>query len=210
MEKVGKDGVITVEESKGMQTNLSVVEGMQFDRGYISPYMVTDTDKMEAVMDDPFILITDRKISAIADILPILEKVVKQGKELVIIAEDIDGEALATIVVNKLRGTFKALAVKAPGFGDRRKAMLEDIAILTGGNVISEELGRKLDSVELEDLGRARQVRAPKKKLQLLTVLATKLKSQLVLKSSKNKSLKPLPISIKKNYKNVLLNYLVA
>ena len=162
MEKVGKDGVITVEESKGMQTNLSVVEGMQFDRGYISPYMVTDTDKMEAVMDDPFILITDRKISAIADILPILEKVVKQGKELVIIAEDIDGEALATIVVNKLRGTFKALAVKAPGFGDRRKAMLEDIAILTGGNVISEELGRKLDSVELEDLGRARQVRASK------------------------------------------------
>ena len=168
MEKVGKDGVITVEESKGMQTNLSVVEGMQFDRGYISPYMVTDTDKMEAVMDDPFILITDRKISAIADILPILEKVVKQGKELVIIAEDIDGEALATIVVNKLRGTFKALAVKAPGFGDRRKAMLEDIAILTGGNVISEELGRKLDSVELEDLGRARQVRASKEETTIV------------------------------------------
>ena len=168
MEKVGKDGVITVEESKGMQTNLSVVEGMQFDRGYISPYMVTDTDKMESVMDDPFILITDRKISAIADILPILEKVVKQGKELVIIAEDIDGEALATIVVNKLRGTFKALAVKAPGFGDRRKAMLEDIAILTGGNVISEELGRKLDSVELEDLGRARQVRASKEETTIV------------------------------------------
>ena len=168
MEKVGKDGVITVEESKGMQTNLSVVEGMQFDRGYISPYMVTDTDKMEAVMDDPFILITDRKISAIADILPILEKVVKQGKELVIIAEDIDGEALVTIVVNKLRGTFKALAVKAPGFGDRRKAMLEDIAILTGGNVISEELGRKLDSVELEDLGRARQVRASKEETTIV------------------------------------------
>ncbi len=162
MEKVGKDGVITVEESKGMQTNLSVVEGMQFDRGYISPYMVTDTDKMEAVMDDPYILITDRKISAIADILPILEKVVKQGKELVVIAEDVDGEALATIVVNKLRGTFKALAVKAPGFGDRRKAMLEDIAILTGGQVISEDLGRKLDGVELSDLGRARQVRASK------------------------------------------------
>ena len=168
MEKVGKDGVITVEESKGMQTNLSVVEGMQFDRGYISPYMVTDTDKMEAVMDDPYILITDRKISAIADILPILEKVVKQGKELVIIAEDVDGEALATIVVNKLRGTFKALAVKAPGFGDRRKAMLEDIAILTGGQVISEDLGRKLDSVELSDLGRARQVRASKEETTIV------------------------------------------
>ncbi|MDQ0202691.1 chaperonin GroEL [Pectinatus haikarae] len=168
MEKVGKDGVITVEESKGMATNLSVVEGMQFDRGYISPYMVTDTDKMEAVMDDPYILITDRKISAIGDILPILEKVVKQGKEIVIIGEDLDGEALATIVVNKLRGTFKALAVKAPGFGDRRKAMLEDIAILTGGNVITEELGRKLDSVELEDLGRARQVRSSKEETTIV------------------------------------------
>ena len=168
MEKVGKDGVITVEESKTMDTNLSVVEGMQFDRGYISPYMVTDTDKMEAVLDDPYILITDRKISAIADILPILEKVVKQGKELMIISEDLDGEALATIVVNKLRGTFKALAVKAPGFGDRRKAMLEDIAILTGGNVITEELGRKLDSVELEDLGRARQVRASKEETTIV------------------------------------------
>ena len=162
MEKVGKDGVITVEESKGMGTSLSVVEGMQFDRGYISPYMVTDTDKMEAVFNDPYILITDRKISAIADILPVLEKVVQQGKELVIIAEDVEGEALATLVVNKLRGTFKALAVKAPGFGDRRKAMLEDLAILTGASVITEELGRKLDSVELEDLGRARQVRANK------------------------------------------------
>ncbi|WP_110955955.1 chaperonin GroEL [Anaerosinus massiliensis] len=162
MEKVGKDGVITVEESKGMETSLSVVEGMQFDRGYISPYMVTDTDKMEAVLNDPYILITDRKISAVADMLPVLEKVVQQGKELVIIAEDVDGEALATLVVNKLRGTFKAVAIKAPGFGDRRKAMLEDIAILTGGNVITEELGRKLDSVELEDLGRARQIRVSK------------------------------------------------
>ena len=168
MEKVGKDGVITVEESKSMNTNLSVVEGMQFDRGYISPYMVTDADKMEAVMDDPYILITDRKISAISDILPILEQVVKQGKQLVIIAEDVDGEALATIVVNKLRGTFKALAVKAPGFGDRRKAMLEDIAILTGGNVISEELGRKLDSVEIADLGRARQVRSTKEETTIV------------------------------------------
>ena len=168
MEKVGKDGVITVEGSKSMDTNLSVVEGMQFDRGYISPYMVTDTDKMEAVLDNPYILITDRKISAIADILPILEKVVKQGKELMIIAEDLDGEALATLVVNKLRGTFKALAVKAPGFGDRRKAMLEDIAILTGGTVISEEVGRKLDSVEIEDLGQARQVRSSKEETTIV------------------------------------------
>ena len=168
MEKVGKDGVITVEESKTMDTNLSVVEGMQFDRGYISPYMVTDTEKMEAVMDDPYVLITDRKISSVADILPVLEQVVKQGKQIVIIAEDLDGEALATIVVNKLRGTFKALAVKAPGFGDRRKAMLEDIAILTGGTVISEEIGRKLDSVTLEDLGRARQVRSTKEETTIV------------------------------------------
>ncbi|WP_337436972.1 chaperonin GroEL [Mitsuokella jalaludinii] len=158
MEKVGKDGVITVEESKTMRTNLSVKEGMQFDRGYISPYLVTDTDKMEASLDDPYILMTDRKISAINDILPILEQVVKAGKQLAIIAEDVDGEALTTIVVNKLRGTFKALAVKAPGFGDRRKAMLQDIATLTGGTVISEELGRKLDSVTLADLGQAHKM----------------------------------------------------
>ena len=162
MEKVGNDGVITVEESKGLQTALNVVEGMQFDRGYISPYMVTDPDRMEAVMDNPYILITDRKISTIADMLPTLEKVVKVGKELLIIAEDVEGEALATLVVNRLRGTFKAVAVKAPGFGDRRKAMLEDIAILTGGTVITEDMGRKLDSVELEDLGTARQVRITK------------------------------------------------
>lgn len=168
MEKVGNDGVITVEESKTMTTNLKVVEGMQFDRGYISPYMVTDADKMEAVMDDPYILLTDRKISSIQDILPILEQVVKQGRALVVIAEDVDGEALATIVVNKLRGTFKALAVKAPGFGDRRKAMLEDIAILTGGQVISEELGRKLDSVTFEDLGTARQIRSTKEETTIV------------------------------------------
>ena len=168
MEKVGNDGVITVEESKTMTTNLKVVEGMQFDRGYISPYMVTDADKMEAIMDDPYILITDRKISSIQDILPILEQVVKQGKSLVIVAEDVDGEALATIVVNKLRGTFKALAVKAPGFGDRRKAMLEDIAILTGGTVISEELGRKLESATFADLGHARQIRATKEETTIV------------------------------------------
>ena len=162
MEKVGNDGVITVEESKSLETGLNVVEGMQFDRGYLSPYMVTDTDRMESVIDNLAILITDRKISAIADLLPTLEKVVKTGKELLIIAEDVDGEALATLVVNRLRGTFKAVAVKAPGFGDRRKAMLEDIAILTGGTVITEDMGRKLDSVELTDLGTARQVRISK------------------------------------------------
>lgn len=174
MEKVGKEGVITVEESKGMETSLSVVEGMQFDRGYISPYMVTDTDKMEAIMNDPYILITDKKISSINEILPILEQVVKMGKELVVIAEDLDGEALATIVVNKLRGTFKALAVKAPGFGDRRKAMLEDIAILTGGQVISEEVGRKLDSVSIDDLGRARQVHSSKENTTIVDGMGDK------------------------------------
>ncbi len=168
MEKVGKDGVITVEESKGMGTSLSVVEGMQFDRGYISPYMVTDPDKMEAVMNEPYILVTDRKIGAIADLLPTLEKVVQAGKELLIIAEDVEGEALATLVVNKLRGTFRAVAVKAPGFGDRRKAMLEDIAILTGATVISEDLGRKLDSVTLEDLGTARQIRVTKEETTIV------------------------------------------
>ena len=162
MDRVGNDGVITVEESKTLQTELNVVEGMQFDRGYLSPYMVTDPDKMEAVVNEPLILITDRKISVIADLLPALEKVVKLGKELVIIAEDVDGEALATLVVNRLRGTLKAVAVKAPGFGDRRKAMLEDIAILTGGVVISEEVGLKLENVELEHLGTARQVRITK------------------------------------------------
>lgn len=162
MEKVGKDGVITVEESKGFGTSLNVVEGMQFDRGYLSHYMVTDTDKMEAVLDDPFILITDRKISSVQDILPALEKIVQQGKQLLLIAEDVDGEALATLVVNKLRGTFTCVAVKAPGFGDRRKAMLEDIATLTGGRVISEELGLDLKNVELNMLGRARQVKVTK------------------------------------------------
>jgi chaperonin GroEL len=155
MEKVGKDGVITVEESKGLETE---VEGMQFDKGYISPYMVTNAQRMEAVLEDPYILITDKKISAIADLLPILEKVVQSGKPLLVIAEDVEGEALATLIVNKLRGTFNAVAVKAPGFGDRRKAMLQDIAILTGGQVISEEVGLKLDNAQLSSLGRARSV----------------------------------------------------
>lgn len=162
MEKVGKDGVITVEESKGFTTELEVVEGMQFDRGYISPYMVTDSNKMEAVLDNPYVLITDKKVSSIQDLLPILEKAVKSSRPLLIIAEDVEGEALATLVVNRLRGTLTAVAVKAPGFGDRRKAMLQDIAILTGGEVISEEVGLELKSTELSQLGRARQVQVSK------------------------------------------------
>ncbi|HEY8341866.1 MAG TPA: chaperonin GroEL [Calditerricola sp.] len=158
MEKVGRDGVITVEESKGFATELETVEGLQFDRGYISPYMITDPDKMEAVLEEPYILITDKKISAVHDLLPVLEKVVQTGRPLLIIAEDVEGEALATLVVNKLRGTFTAVAVKAPGFGDRRKAMLQDIAILTGGQVISEELGFDLKNTRLDQLGRAGKV----------------------------------------------------
>ena len=162
MDKVGKEGVITVEDGKSLKNELEVVEGMQFDRGYISPYMVTDTDKMVAELDNPLILITDKKISNIQEILPLLEQIVQSGKKLLIIAEDIEGEALATLVVNRLRGTFKAVAVKAPGFGDRRKAMLQDIATLTGATVISEEVGRKLDSATVADLGSCSQVRVTK------------------------------------------------
>ena len=162
MEKVTSDGVITVEESKTAETYSEVVEGMQFDRGYITPYMVTDTDKMEAVIDDAYILITDKKIGNIQELLPLLEQIVQQGKKLLIIAEDIEGEALSTLIVNKLRGTFTCVAVKAPGFGDRRKAMLEDIAILTGGTVISEELGLDLKETNIAQLGRARQVKIQK------------------------------------------------
>lgn len=162
MEKVGKDGVITVEESQGIGTSLEVVEGMNFDRGYISPYMITDTDKMEATLSDPYILVTDKKISAVADLLPILEKIVQTGKPLMIICEDLEGEALTTLVLNKLRGTLNVVAVKAPGFGDRRKAMLEDIAILTNGTVITDDLGLKLDKATVEMLGSARQVRVKK------------------------------------------------
>ncbi|MDW7614279.1 chaperonin GroEL [Peribacillus simplex] len=158
MERVGNDGVITIEESKGFTTELDVVEGMQFDRGYASPYMVTDSDKMEAVLDNPYILITDKKVTNIQEILPVLEQVVQQGKPLLLIAEDVEGEALATLVVNKLRGTFNAVAVKAPGFGDRRKAMLEDIAALTGGEVITEEIGLDLKSATIDSLGRASKV----------------------------------------------------
>jgi chaperonin GroEL len=162
MEKVGKEGVITVEEAKGLETTLDVVEGMQFDRGYLSPYFVTDPERMEAVLEDPYILIHEKKISAMKDLLPILEQVARSGKPLVIIAEDVEGEALATLVVNKLRGTLNAVAVKAPGFGDRRKSMLEDIATLTGGKMIAEDLGIKLESVTLKDLGRAKRITVDK------------------------------------------------
>jgi len=158
MEKVGKDGVITVEEAKGLETTLETVEGMQFDRGYLSPYFVTDPDRMEAILDDALILIHDKKISSMKDLLPILEKVAQMGKPLLIIAEDIEGEALATLVVNKLRGTLRVAAVKAPGFGDRRKAMLADVAVLTGGQVISEEVGFKLENAVVTDLGRAKRI----------------------------------------------------
>ena len=158
MEKVGKDGVITVEESKSMETSLEVVEGMRFDRGYLSPYFITDPERMEAVLEDPFILIFEKKISNMKDLLPVLEKIAQQGKPLLIVAEEVEGEALATLVVNKLRGTLKAAAVKAPGYGDRRKAMLEDIAILTGGKAITEDLGIKLENIKLDDLGRAKKI----------------------------------------------------
>ncbi len=162
MEKVGKDGVITVEDSQTFETTCDVVEGMQFDRGYISPYMVTDTDKMEAVLDDPFILLIEKKVATVQEMLPVLEKVMQAGRQLLIIADDVEGEAAATLIVNKLRGTFTCVAVKAPGFGDRKKAMLQDIATLTGGNIVSDELGIKLENITLNMLGRARQVRINK------------------------------------------------
>src|SRR5438067_3975567 len=162
MQKVGKEGVITVEEAKGLETTLETVEGMQFDRGYLSPYFVTDPERMEAVLEDPYILIHEKKISSMKDLLPLLEQVARAGKPLLIISEEVEGEALATLVVNKLRGTLNACAVKAPGFGDRRKAMLEDISILTGGKAIMEETGIKLESIKLEDLGRAKRVTVDK------------------------------------------------
>ena len=174
MEKVSRDGVITIEESKTMHTELDLVEGMQFDRGYISAYMATDMEKMEAVLDDPFILITDKKLSNIQEILPLLEQIVQSGKKLLIIAEDIEGEALTTLIVNKLRGTFQVVGVKAPGYGDRRKAMLEDIAILTGGRVISEEVGLELKEATLDMLGRAKSVKVQKENTIIVDGLGDK------------------------------------
>ena len=185
MEKVGKDGVITVEESKGLNYEVEYVEGMQIDRGYISPYLITNSERMESVIDDPYVLITDKKITAVNDVLPALEKILQVSKNLVLIAEDVEGEALATLVVNKLRGTLSVLAVKAPGFGDRRKAMLEDIAILTGGTVISEEVGRKLDSVTVEDLGRARRVTSSKEETTIVEGKGTESDIQARIKQIK-------------------------
>jgi chaperonin GroEL len=188
MDRVGKDGVVTVEESKGIQFEIEYVEGMKFDRGYISPHFITDAEKMEAIIEDPYILITDKKLSAVSDLLPALEKVSATSKNVVIISEDIEKEALATLVVNKIKGTLNCLTVKAPGFGDRRKEMLEDMAILTGGTVITEERGRKLDSVNLEDLGRARRVVADKDNttivegkgsLELITARVKQIKAQI-------------------------------
>ncbi len=168
MDKVGKDGVITIEESKGIETTVEVVEGMQFDRGYISPYMITDPDKMEAVLEDPYILLTEKKISAVKDIVPLMEKIIRFGKPLVIIVEDVEGEALATLVVNKLRGVLPSVAVKAPGYGDRRKAMLQDMAVLTGGKVISDDIGVKLENVDIDMLGRAAKVRVAKEETTVI------------------------------------------
>jgi chaperonin GroEL len=168
MDKVGKDGVITIEESKGIETTVEVVEGMQFDRGYISPYMITDADKMEAVIEDPYILLTEKKISAVKDIVPVMEKVMRFGKPLVVVAEDVEGEALATLVVNKLRGVMPGVAIKAPGYGDRRKAMLGDMAVLTGGKVISDDIGIKLENIELEMLGRAAKIRVAKEETTVI------------------------------------------
>ncbi len=188
MEKVTKDGVITVEESKSIGTTLEVVEGMQFDKGYASAYMVTDAERMEAVLDEPFLLITDKKITVVADLIPLLEKVARAGRPLVIIAEDVEGEALATLVVNKLRGILTAVAVKAPGFGDRRKAMLQDMAILTGAEVISEDTGHKLENVQLEFLGKARQVRVSRDKTTIVAFKDEKIEARVAsrIKEIKN------------------------
>ncbi len=196
MEKVGNDGVITIEESKGIDTSLDVVEGMQFDRGYLSQYMVTDNDKMEADLENPYILVTDKKISNIQEVLPLLQSIVEQGRPLLIIADDVDGEALPTLVLNKIRGTFNVVAVKAPGFGDRRKEMLQDIAVLTGATVITDDLGLQLKDTTLDQLGTAGRVTVTK-------VMEIKHRSQNVLNNSKSRSLKrPLNL-IKKNSKNV-------
>ena len=211
MDKVGKDGVITVEESRSLEFETEYVEGMQFDRGYISPYFVTDSDTMEAVIEDAHILIHDKKISSAQDIIPILEKLVQTGKKnLVIIAEDVDGEALATLVLNKLRGMINALAIKAPGFGDRRKAMLQDIAVLTGGEVITEEMGRKLDSIQLSDLGRAAKIVSSKDDTTVVDGQGDEAQIKAALSKSKWKSTAAPPITTVKNCRNVWPNWLVA
>lgn len=210
MTKVGDDGVITVEEGKGMGTELEFTEGMQFDRGYLSGYMVTDTEKMVAELDNPYILITDKKITNIQELLPVLEQIVQQGAKLLIIAEDVEGEALTTLVLNKLRGTFNCVAVKAPGFGDRRKAMLQDIAALTGGQVISEEVGLELKNADMSMLGRARQVKVDKDNTIIVDGQETVRSLKKESLRSRLRFLKPHRIMTKKNYRNVWLNWLAA
>ena len=210
MEKVGKDGVITVEESKTMKTELGLVEGMQFDRGYASSYMVTDTDKMEAVLDNPLILITDKKISNIQEILPILEQIVQMGKKLLIIADDIESEPLATLVVNKLRGTFNVVAVKAPGFGDRRKAMLQDIAVLTGGQVISEELGLELKDATMDLLGTARLVKVDKENTTIIEGAGSKDDIAARVQSIKAQIAETTSDYDKESFRSVWPNWLAA
>ena len=202
MEKVGKDGVITVEEARSIETTLDVVEGMQFDRGYVSPYFVTDADNMEAILEEPYILIHDKKISAMRDLLPVLEKIAQTGKPLMIIAEDIEGEALATLVVNKVRGTLKVAAVKAPGFGDRRTAMLEDIAILTGGRVLSEDAGFKLENATTADLGEAKRITIDKDNTTIVEGGGNSADIQGALDKFAGKSKKPHLITIRKSCKN--------
>lgn len=206
MEKVGKDGVITVEESKSLGTSLDVVEGMQFDRGYLSAYMVTDSDKMEAVIENPYILLTDKKISNIQELLPLLEQVVKQGRKLMIIAEDVEGEALATLVINKLKGIIDVLAVKAPGFGDRRKAMMEDIAILTGGTVVSEEVGYDLKEATLDLLGTAATVKVDKDKTVIVGGGGDKSEIEARITSIKNLSTIVTRNSTRRSYRKDLLS----
>ena len=210
MEKVGKDGVITVEESKSLGTTLDVVEGMQFDRGYLSAYMVSDTDKMEAVLENPYILLTDKKISNIQDLLPLLEQIVKMGRKLLIIAEDVEGEALATLVVNKLRGTIDVVAVKAPGFGDRRKAMMEDIAILTGGTVISEEVGYDLKEATIDMLGQAGTVKVDKDNTVIVNGAGEKSDITSRINSIKCRSRKPILNLTKKSCRREWLNWPAA
>ena len=210
MEKVSNDGVITIEESKTMQTELDLVEGMQFDRGYISAYMATDMEKMEAVLEDPYILITDKKISNIQDILPLLEQIVQSGARLLIIAEDIEGEALTTLIVNKLRGTFNVVAVKAPGYGDRRKEMLQDIAILTGGQVISEELGLDLKETTMISSDVQNPLKYRKRTQLSLTAAATRARSMTESHRSRKRSKRQHLISIERNFRRDLRNWLAA
>ena len=206
MEKVGKEGVITVEEGSGLENELDVVEGMQFDRGYLSPYFINNQDSMSVELENPFLLVVDKKISNIRDLLPVLEAVAKAGKPLLIIAEDVEGEALATLVVNNMRGIVKVAAVKAPGFGDRRKAMLEDIAILTGATVISEEVGLNLEGATLDDLGTAKKISITKENTTVIDGAGEAATSKVVLSKSVVKSKKLLLTTIEKNFKSVLLN----